>query len=211
VVFLRRNGANAALAREHAITPEKFDVDAYMKYAAEADPAEAYALHNAATTLRALAWGDRIIGGGDERNPNVRLLTHEIGWGGHAATVWRRCVRLEEEYYEAFDELGMCLALRGTALLMLANQYRNMARTDQQMALAIRTDRARRADWKEAERNLLEAQRLSRRLKRDDSVPAEHLDLLRKQIAAAERGVILVPKPPWLMQAPPPRPPGQGS
>ena len=162
VVFLRRSGANEELAKNRAIAQKDFDAAGHIKRISRTDPLPAFALHNTASLL------------------------YRMGWGKHAITVWRKCIELEPDYYEAVGNLGMCLALRGTGRMILMQAYQRSGRTDQ-------ADSARReglADWAEAERLFKDALKINP----DYEDAHRNLRLLTGQTAAFERGVIIVPQ-----------------
>lgn len=89
VVFLRRSGANAALARTQAITRDTFDAGQYARRVREGDPAPAFGLHFAGRLLAAM------------------------GWRNHAITVWRECDKLDAPYHHSMLRLGRLLLGRG--------------------------------------------------------------------------------------------------
>ena len=61
VVFLRREGPTAQMASQLAITPEKLDLDAVVRTAAQSDPSAPYGTYLAARTLWNIGWDDDAI------------------------------------------------------------------------------------------------------------------------------------------------------
>ncbi len=162
VVFLRRGGANAELAKSLGITKRSFDVSEHIERISKTDPLPAHSLHSTASLL------DR------------------LGWGGHAVTVWRVCLRQEGNYYEAMNSLGRRLALRGISKMLLMQKYHREGKADQ-------ADLARReglADWTEAEKLFKNALKINP----DYEDASRNLRLLQNQMAAFRRGVIIVPQ-----------------
>ena len=92
-VFLRADGANAALAALLAITPETLDLAAYKAAATATDPVAPYATCMGGMTL------------------------YRLGWDAPAIDVLSRTVELDADYYQAWDLLGLALARRGTRRL----------------------------------------------------------------------------------------------
>ncbi len=175
VVFLRADGANAALADRAGIAEEDFDVGGHVDACRRADPVEAEALYDAG-----------------------RLLAH-LEWYGRAITVWKECLKLDPDHARARRWLrwvvavapgrlaarGRTLAKRGTELLQ--RMRRHLQRQEADEAAAAR--RAALADWQEA-RRLLEG---ALEIDPDHLQAADALQLLRRQMEAFQRGVILLP------------------
>ena len=129
VVFLRRDGPTAELARQRCLTRGMFDVRAHIERTRGADPEPAVALHAAA------------------------MLLMRLGWGNHAIEVWREAVADWPEYPEALNHLGRALGLRGTAHMLQTKAHLEAGREVE----AERHRRAALADWSEAERFLTRA------------------------------------------------------
>ena len=89
VTFLRRDGANAALARAQEITEANLNVARHVEQIARTDPVPAHALHTGA------------------------LILYWMGWLAPAEAMWDECVRLEPDFHEAIYFLGLCWARRG--------------------------------------------------------------------------------------------------
>ena len=162
VVLLRRGGANADLAKSLGITKRNFDVSGHIERISKTDPLPACALHSTATLL------------------------YRMDWGRHAITVWRKCIDLQPDYYEAMGNLGMCLALRGTGRMLLMQKYYRSGKPAQ-------GDRAKReglADWAEAEKLFKSALKINP----DYEDAARNLRLLHNQMDSFRRGMIIVPQ-----------------
>ncbi len=99
VVFLRREGPTAQMASQLAITPEKLDLDAVVRAAAQSDPSAPYGTYLAARTL----WN--------------------IGWDDDAIDVLDRLTKTQPDDARAWYELGRCLAERGTIRLGNGENY----------------------------------------------------------------------------------------
>ena len=132
LIFIRRDGPNSALAERAAITKDSFNVRQYIRRVSETDPVGAFALHNAAMTLRRMRWGN------------------------HAISVWRECVKAEPRYWEALAELGRTLALRGQAKRMLMEAYLSK----QMLRQAKKTWREALANYLDAEKKLARTLRI---------------------------------------------------
>jgi hypothetical protein len=91
VVFLRRSGSNAALARQAEITQQNFQLGPFIQQVLASDPASGFSLHS----------------GG--------LLLRRLGWKDHALSVWRRCAELPEPYPDSLWSLGASLLARAAA------------------------------------------------------------------------------------------------
>ena len=177
-VFLRADGANAALADRAGIAEEDFDVAGYVDACRRADPVEADAVYDAG-----------------------RLLAH-LEWYGHAIAVWRECLKLDPDHAQARRWLrwtvaiapgrlcarGRTLAKHGTELLQQMRGHLQRHEADE--AAAAR--RAALADWQQARRLLENALEIDP----DHLQAADALLLLRRQMAAFQRGVILLPSRP---------------
>ena len=157
IVFVRRDGPDAPLAKRLAITRRNFDVHGYIRRVSAADPVPAFALHGAA------------------------ILLKQMGWDNHAITVWRRCLELKKDYWEALGELGHVLALRGNYRMWRRDTYRkkNMP------AEAAAAEAGALRDWREAEKLL----RRSLVVKPGNKPAMMNLAILQKQMAEFERGV----------------------
>ncbi len=125
VVFLRKDGPNAALAAKSAITPESLDAPARLEPLlaefAKQDPRPEFSTDLGALTLLRLGWTD----------PAIQAV--------------RQALKISPDYVDALNLLGMMSALRANMRLE-AKQYYD-ARTDLQAAadaftklLAIRKD-----------------------------------------------------------------------
>ncbi len=105
VVFLRREGANAALAARTAITEASFDVEQQLARLRRSDPLTAHAAHAIALELFWLGW----------LNPGVELS--------------RRCLELPRgNFPEAARHLGITLAERALRSDAEAAQLRSAGR-----------------------------------------------------------------------------------
>jgi hypothetical protein len=178
VVFLRDDGANAALADRAGIAEEDFDVGGYVDACRRADPVEAEALCDAA-----------------------RLLFH-LEWFGHAIAVWKECLKLDPDHAQARRYLrwtvsfapgrltarGQALARHGTALLQRMRLHLQRHEADE--AAAARSKGL--ADWQQARRLLENALAIEP----EHRQAAEELQLLRRQMEKFQRGVILIPRQP---------------
>ena len=133
VVFLRRSGDNAELAKNQGVAKKDFDVNGFINSIFVADSLPAHSLHIAASLLDCM------------------------GWGGHAITVWRECTRQEKNYYEAMNSLGRRLALRGIDKMLLMQKYHSEDKPVQ----ADRARREGLADWAEAERLFKDALKIN--------------------------------------------------
>ncbi len=162
VVFLRRTGPNAELAKELGITKKNFDVSGHIERIVKTDPLRACALHSTATLL------------------------YRMGWGRHAITVWRKCIELQPDYYEAIGNLGICLALRGTGKMLLMQAYQRNGKPSP----ANRARSGGLSDWAEAEKLFKDALKINP----DYDDAARNLRLLHNQMASFRRGVIIVPQ-----------------
>ncbi|MDY7011286.1 MAG: hypothetical protein SVV80_11125 [Planctomycetota bacterium] len=159
VVFLRRNGANAELAKSLEITESDFDIYGFTKRIFVTDPLPAHSLHIAASLL------DR------------------MGWSSQAITVWRKCLRQGDNYYEAMNGLGRRLALRGTDKMLLMQKYYSQGKP-------VQGDQAKREglnDWAEAEKLFKDALKI----KPDYEDAVKNQRQLTRQKDAFVRGVIL--------------------
>jgi tetratricopeptide (TPR) repeat protein len=155
-------GSNAELAKKRDITKKNFDVPGHIERISKTDPLPACALHSTATLL------------------------YRMDWGRHAITVWRKCIELKPDYYEAIGNLGICLALRGTGKMLIMQAYHRSGKP-------AHADRARReglSDWGEAEKLFKEALKINP----DYNDAARNLRLLRNQMESFRRGVIIVPQ-----------------
>jgi len=155
VVFLRADGANAAMATRFTITPETLDLAAYEARLRSVDPRPAHALHAAGTTL------------------------HRLGWGAQAVEVLREAVALDEDYFEARNMLGLCLAGRGQEHLVLMVQHQNNGRL-QEMNEALRLGRN---DWVEAR----ECFRGALRIRPDYAEARQNLANINQQLEELEQ------------------------
>ncbi len=162
VVFLRRGVANADLAKKLGITRKNFDVSGHINRISKTDPLPACALNSTATLL------------------------YRMDWGRHAITVWRKCVELQPDYYEAIGNLGICLALRGTGKMLLMQAYQRSGKPSQ----ANRARSEGLSDWAEAEELFKDALKINP----DYDDAARNLRLLHNQMASFRRGVIIVPQ-----------------
>ncbi len=129
VVFLRRNGANAALAANCALSQKDFDLEGYIDRIAATDPVPAFALHSAGVVLRHVGWG----------NAAIRLL--------------EKCIQIDPAYWGAIAQLGTAYGLRGNAKLMLREAYKQKGRHLE----AQRLREEALADWLRAEKLLVRA------------------------------------------------------
>jgi hypothetical protein len=165
LVFVRRTGADAAVARDNQITPETFDVGRFIEEASRADPVPAFALHNAAAML----W--------------------QLGWQDHALTVWERVVALKPDYHDALGSLGMSLGMRGTRRLQAMQQA--MQAGDEPQARSLHD--AALEDWRRAEDCLFRALEIAPSASAARDRFQKNMDLLHEQIRAFRQGRILVP------------------
>jgi len=94
VVFLRIDGPNAELARTRAISPTTLDVDEYLSRLEAVDPVPAYATCMGGLTLYRLMWDDAAI------------------------DVFKRTVELQDDYFQAWDLLGLVHLRRGHIRLL---------------------------------------------------------------------------------------------
>ena len=94
VVFLRADGPNADLARKQAISPATLDVADYLSRLEAVDPVPAYAT---------------CLGG---------LTLYRLGWDDAAVDVFKRTVELQDDYYQAWDLLGLVHLRRGHIRLL---------------------------------------------------------------------------------------------
>ncbi len=162
VVFLRRTGTNAELAKKLGITKKNFDVSGHIERIGKTDPLRACALHSTATLL------------------------YRMDWGRHAITVWRKCIEMKPDYYEAIGSLGICLALRGTGKMLLMQAYQRNGKPSQ----ANRARSEGLSDWAEAEKLFKDALKINP----DYDDAARNLRLLHNQMASFRRGVIIIPQ-----------------
>lgn len=93
VIFVRRDGANAALADRAAITPQSLDIDRHAASLEALDPVKAHSLY---------------VGG---------MTLYRLGWSGRAMEIFRRVLRRDESYHQAWNMLGVCIAERGNSRL----------------------------------------------------------------------------------------------
>ncbi|HET6430499.1 MAG TPA: hypothetical protein VFJ30_18960, partial [Phycisphaerae bacterium] len=188
VTYIRRIGPTRTLAAAHGVLETGFDTDAFIRRIAAPDPFPAAALNRAGWTLYRLAWGDRRIGGRDPNNPDPALLDHEITWARRAADVWRAAAAADPDFHEAPVNLAMCLSFLGTAHAQRMRVY--LGRQEDAKAEAQRLNALR--CWREAEKVLLDAQRRHPNYKAIN----ENLAILRRTVAAFDRGEIAMPKMP---------------
>jgi hypothetical protein len=134
VVFVRRGGPNAALAKVAEIHPESLDIDRFAAKVASADPIPAMALHR------------------------VALLLRHMGWERDALALWERCVAMRADFADPRDMLGTALAWRGLqSLRRMSDAYKA-----NQIVDGDRLKVQGLADWQRAHELFTEAIRLKR-------------------------------------------------
>lgn len=146
VVFVRKDGPNAALAARAAVTPESLDLPALLAKFASQDPRPEYSTYLGALTLARLGWTDTAI---------------------EAAT---RAKEINPDYSDAWNLLGMMYALRANSRLATNKYYE--ARIDLQSAQdAFKRVLDIQKDDPQAQQNLLAAQSQLQALKRGEVPP----------------------------------------
>jgi len=161
VVFLKRTGPTAALARRHELHQSHPAVGRLIERYSPGGPIQAL-------TLGKLAW-----------------TFQRLGWLDAAVRAWRAAVRRDHRYHEGFNNLGVCLAMRGTARALRMKRLLEANR----LAEAEKLRLGALADWRAAG----EAFEKSLRLRPERPTTREHLELLHRQVSEFQRGVILVP------------------
>ena len=134
VVFLRKDGPNAAMAARATITPESLDLNGLLDRFASQDPRPEYSTYLGALTLARLGWTDAAI-----------------------ETV-HRTLKINSDYVDAWNLLGMISALRANKRLAENKEYYE-ARQDLEAAQEAFTQLlTRQKDYPRAQQNLWAAQ-----------------------------------------------------
>ena len=108
VVFLRKDGPNAALAAQTAITPESLDLPALLSRFASQDPRPEYSTYLGALTLLRMGWTAAAIETVQTLTKNPVYTDDADAWnllGMIAALQANRRLAANKEYYEARMDL----------------------------------------------------------------------------------------------------------